>query len=58
MADFCCYHSSEEVVSLGVGESFFLNTGPKNGASSAPNWDVLGLQARVGLPAPKHSPVN
>lgn len=44
MADFCCYHSSEEVVSLGVGESFFLNTGPKNGASSAPNWDVLGCR--------------
>lgn len=54
--DFCCCHSPEVVVSLEKG--LILDPDPKNGASSAPNWDVWGLQARVSLPPPKHSLVN
>lgn len=59
MVDFSCCHSPEVVVLLkGEKKSLFLDPGPKNGASNAPNWDVWGLQARVSLSAPKHSLVH
>lgn len=59
MVDFCCCCSPEAVVFLKKEKkNLFLDPGPKNGASNAPNWDVCGLQARVSLPATKHSLVN
>lgn len=38
MVDFCCCYSPEVVVFL--ENSLILDPDPKNGASSAPNWDV------------------